>query len=372
MSTHASKPGCYQPRDWAFLRSLARPWPGVRPFLLEEPCQVPLSKDKTPFASPHRIISLFDPRPYAPTLADDLGSFTQVFIVTFFGQRKKACARGDLPYLPQFFSGTFVEPELPLYWNAFESELATLRDQRMFQGERVRDVIAAYAGASGKPEEQTPAWDDRFGDMVSLGEALCSVLQVSWDLGERNRQKAKPMLPKGCLLKARDEYEDYMRVFAVLGEDYVVSQKRKGPMDREELEAMVVRWRRQVVPGDGALLDLEWVIRLAEKMMAGAASRGSRSTGRVRRVQWHSARTRPPPRPSGERLMRMDKVRARKSASDGLQATAKEQRPVANPSRVLRYSPSERRETNICLHRWLLTGIAVCRALPQLGSSMCT
>ena len=84
------------------------------------------------FAATYEIVNLFDPMPFEHTLANDLSSFTQVFIHTLLVERK--LSRDGTP------------PELEMYDKMRETDPLALRDHRLSQGVAAKAILRYYDG----------------------------------------------------------------------------------------------------------------------------------------------------------------------------------------------------------------------------------
>ncbi|RPD67503.1 hypothetical protein L226DRAFT_566202 [Lentinus tigrinus ALCF2SS1-7] len=212
-------------RDFTLARPLDK---NGKPVPSDDFYKCPMPRDKMLFAPTFQIVNLFDPMPAEPTLANDLSSFTQVFLHTLLVQRKLA--------------GAIRLPELAMYRKMLATDPLELREHRFGQVRDAKDVIRYYDGWT-TPRPQTAraeaARSARFGDMVSVMKHLTFVLECNYFQGNRNRFPDRWALYEGDPKKTEEEYEHYMGAFANLAEDYEeVQAKIKARLDEQLLERL--------------------------------------------------------------------------------------------------------------------------------------
>ncbi|RDX47738.1 hypothetical protein OH76DRAFT_1484425 [Lentinus brumalis] len=200
-------------RDFAITRDIDKNGEIIP--LKRELYKEPMPADKMMFAPTFQIVNLFDPMPFQPTLANDLSSFTQVFIHTLLAQR--------------ITEGVITRPELTMYRKMLEMDPDELRSNRDSQCRDVRAIIAYYDGCL---DTSPDAESGRFGDMVSVMKFLWLVLQVNNGQGITNRLPSQWTRYEGDPTKAAEEYDHYRGQFQVLAEDYdSVQAQMKADMD---------------------------------------------------------------------------------------------------------------------------------------------
>ena len=164
------------------------------------------TQDKYAFAPSNLIYDLFDPYPmrYVPGVANDLSSFSQLYMYAYFLRRLQ-----DPRGLP------IGMPEYLLFHRLLEKDPFLVRDFRRSQCGDVRKILAYY-------EERKAATPhaDRWKEPISIAKALCNVLQVNFGQEQMNRFPAIYTPYEGDAQKAKGEYSMYVGAFQLLGEDF--------------------------------------------------------------------------------------------------------------------------------------------------------
>lgn len=171
------------------------------------------------FAPTPQIDNLFDQKPYTPALANDLSSFTQVFIYTLLRQRDLA--------------GVITYAESVLYRNMFETDARQLRTNRAKQTYDARACIG-WLKRDRMMRKGPDPWEidgeetrERLGDMVSVMQWLRALLRVHELQAFRYRWPGSAEPDEGDPGKAAGEYAHYMGEFCEIGEDYEEVQARR-------------------------------------------------------------------------------------------------------------------------------------------------
>ena len=191
------------------------------------------SQDKMLFAPTYEIVNLFDPMPFEPTLANDLSSFTQVFIHTLLVERK--------------LSRDLTPPELEMYDKMHETDPLALRDHRLSQELAAKAIVRYYDGWDTPRSERSKeaARSERYGDMVSIIKFFVHLLQLDQFQGYRNRFPTRWTLYEGDPKKTEEEYRKYLGHFAELAEDYEEVQARRKLESDAALERLLETCRRE-------------------------------------------------------------------------------------------------------------------------------